>query len=1104
LRQKARDLLVTDGNLGCLTNECVMNNAGYYRCPTLNGDTIVFVCEDDLWSVESSGGVARRLTAGRGECWTPRLSPDGALLAFAGREEGHPEVYVMPAAGGSATRLTFLGAENCNLSGWSTDGKDIHFTSDSGVAFLRNLEAFAVSKDGGPARNFALGHVAALSVAKDGRIVLGRNNLDAARWKRYRGGTAGDLWIGGSGDGNYKRLVSLPGNPSWPMFVGERVYFVSDHEGIGNLYSCAPDGSGIRRHTDHTEYFVRFPSTDGSRIVYTAGARLFVFDDRKQTETEVIVQAPSSPAQRARRFVDAGAYLEHFAPHPAGHSLALVSRGQPYTMPNWEEGVMHHGAGSAVRYRWAEWLHDGERFAMVDDADGFERVRVVKADGGAAPEAITDTDLGRIIEMVASPVADVVALSNHRYELLLIDLNAKSVRVVDRSPHARVSDLAFSPDGRWIAYSWESNADASIIRIVEVATGAVHDVTSPLRVDRAPSFDPEGKYLYFLSTRDFNPIYDALQFDLSFPHAMRPFLVTLRKDVGSPFVPKLRPVVKRKADEKKEEPQSTAPSPPIDIDFDGIEGRIVGFPVEEGRYERIAGVKARVIFTKYPVRGSLEPAWVDADTANEGALLAYDFDDQQQFTMASDVSDFRVAADHRTLVYRSARQLRVVDALDRFGDQGERRRAPRDPNRRTGWIDLARIGVEVAPPDEWSQMYREAWRLQREQFWDEQMTQIDWQLVYDRYSRLLPLLRTRGELSDLIWEMQGELGTSHAYEMGGDYRTPPQYKRGFLGADVHWDADAGGYRIARLLRGDSWDRLADSPLAEPGLGITEGDVIVAVGGHPVSAVKSPDELLVNEAGRTVVLTIAAAQGDIEKRRVAVKTLKDERPLRYRAWVNANRDEVHRRTGGRVGYLHIPDMGPWGFAEFHRGYLSEFDREGLIVDVRFNRGGHVSPLLLEKLVRKRVGYDVSRWGAPRPYPPESVRGPMVGLTNQFAGSDGDIFSHCFKLYGLGPLVGKRTWGGVIGIWPRHPLVDGTVTTQPEFSFWFVDVGWRVENYGTDPDYDVDIAPHDARVPRDPQMEKALELVLAALEANPVTMPEFGNRPSLAIPTKLPPR
>ena len=1078
-----------------------MNNAGYYRCPTIYGGTIVFTCEDDLWSVDAGGGSARRLTAGRGDCLYPRFSPDGASIAFVGRDEWHPEVFVMPSGGGIARRLTFLGPELCAVNGWTPDGSSIVFTTDARAPFLRDMTAFTVPAAGGEVTSLDIGHAATISLGSGGKIVLGRNNLDAAKWKRYHGGTAGDLWIDATGSGTFERLITVNGNPSWPMFVGDRVYFASDHEGVGNLYSCAPDGSGLTRHTSHADYYVRFPSTDGSRIVFTAGARIFVFDHKTQKETETRVDAPSTTPQRSRRFIEAAPYLEHFAPHPEGHSLALIARGQPYAMPNWEEGVTHLGSGSRVRYRNAEWLHDGERIVFIDDADGFERIRVTRADGSTSPDGVTSDDIGRIVEMTPSPVADVVAVANHRQELLLVDCAAKTTRVIDRSPHARVADLAFSPDGRWIAYSWEQNADTAIIRVADTSSGEIHDVTSPLRVDRSPAFDPDGRYLFFLSTRDFNPIYDALQFDLGFPHAMRPFLVTLTKDAGSPFVPKLRPVVKRRADDKKEEPQSTAPSAPVDIDFDGIASRIVGFPVEEGRYDRITGVKGRAIFTRYPVRGTLESPWLETENPPEGVLIAYDFDEQQQFPIASDLVDFRVAADHRTVAYRSGKQLRVIDALDRSGDQGERRRAPRDPGRRSGWVDLGRVNVEVDPGAEWAQMYDEAWRLQREQFWDERMTHVDWNLVHDRYSALLPRLRTRAELSDLIWEMQGELGTSHAYEMGGDYRTPPQYKLGFLGADLRWDEAAGGYRIGRILRGDSWDRTADSPLAEPGLGIAEGDVIVAVGGQPVSATTSPGELLVNAADSVVALTLGGGP-DRAKRRVAVHTLKTERALRYRAWVNANRDEVHRRTGGRVGYLHIPDMGPWGFAEFHRGYLSEFDREGLIVDVRFNRGGHVSPLLLEKLARKRVGYDVSRWGMPRPYPPESVRGPMVGLTNQFAGSDGDIFSHCFKLYKLGPLVGKRTWGGVIGIWPRHPLVDGTLTTQPEFSFWFVDVGWKVENYGTDPDYDVDIAPHDAHAGRDPQMDKALELATAALDAHPEKLPDFTDRPTLPIPTRLP--
>jgi tricorn protease len=358
-------------------------------------------------------------------------------------------------------------------------------------------------------------------------------------------------------------------------------------------------------------------------------------------------------------------------------------------------------------------------------------------------------------------------------------------------------------------------------------------------------------------------------------------------------------------------------------------------------------------------------------------------------------------------------------------------------------------------------------------------------------------VRTRGELSDLIWEMQGELGTSHAYEYGGDYRVPPQYQRGFLGADLEWDEARGGYRIQRIYRGDSWNRDSDSPLAEPGLDVREGDVVVAIGGKRLSQDVSPDRLLVNTSGREVSITLRSRKGD--ERTVLVKALASEAALRYRAWVEANRKLVHERTGERVGYLHIPDMGPWGFSEFHRGYLSEFDRPGLIVDVRYNRGGHVSPLLLEKLARRRVGYDAPRYGSPIPYPPESVAGPMVAMTNQFAGSDGDIFSHCFKLYKLGPLVGKRTWGGVIGIDPYHYLVDGTLTTQPEFSFWFVDVGWGVENYGTDPDYDVDVAPHDYRDGRDPQLDLALQLMDQALAGHVAVRPDLATRPSLPLPT-----
>ncbi len=1076
---------------------------GYYRYPSIAGDLIVFVCEDSLWTVPVTGGDARRLTGDQGEVAFPRLSPDAKWIAFVGRDEGNPEIYVVPAAGGEVRRLTFLGAEQCIVSGWTADGAEVLFTSDSRSPFIKELRAFAVRPADGTVRELGLGQAMSLAIAPDGSCALGLNSIDPARWKRYRGGTAGDIWVSRARAAEFKRLLTVAGNAVWPMWLEGGLFFVSDHEGVANLYSCTPNGEDIRRLTDHVEYYVRFPSTDGVRIVYGAGAQIYVFDARSGTAERVPINAPSSPPQVRRRFLSAKTNLEHYAPHPGGHAVALIARGRPCTMSNWEEAVSVHGEGSRVRYRLAEWLPDGKRIAVVSDAAGDEQIELYSHEHPNERATISVTGLakglGRIVAMRVAPKSDMIAIGNHRYELILADLASGSARVIDRSPAGRIEDIAWSPDGRWVAYARLQFSDMSVLKIADAQSGESREVTAALREDFSPSFDPDGKYLYFLSTRDFNPVYDTLQFDLGFPNAVRPFALPLRRDVPSPFVPVAKSVVHRAMEDKAEEPPAPAPAH-IAIDFDGIADRVLGFPVDEGRYQQLEAVKGRVLYTGFPTIGSLKPPGSGTEELTGGTLWAYDFDDQRPLTVATDISTFRVAADHRTVFYRAGDRLRAVDGLGKAFDGVERRN---EPGRRSGWLDLGRASFELQPRDEWAQMYREAWRLQRDHFWDDQMTGVDWQLVYDRYARLLPLVRTRAELSDVFWEMQGELGTSHAYESGGDHPRPRQYRCGFLGAELRFDEPSGGWRIEWILRGDSWDRDLDSPLAEPGSLIREGDILLAINGRAVSRDVSPGQLLVNEAGREIALSILA-QDSKEPRRVVVRALRDERPVRYRAWVTNARALVHAATGGRVGYVHIPDMGPWGYAEFHRGYLLETHRDALIVDARYNRGGHVSPLLLEKLARKRVGYDVSRWGDTLPYPPESVAGPIVALANQFAGSDGDIFSHFFKLYRLGPLVGKRTWGGVIGIWPRHPLVDGTVTTQPEFSTWANDVGWGLENYGTDPDFDVDIAPQDAAAGRDPQLAKAIELALAALAASPPDLPDFSKRPDLRIPGSLPPR
>jgi tricorn protease len=591
-----------------------------------------------------------------------------------------------------------------------------------------------------------------------------------------------------------------------------------------------------------------------------------------------------------------------------------------------------------------------------------------------------------------------------------------------------------------------------------------------------------------------------MHFDLGFPKGMRPYLVTLRKDLPMPFAPVPKPPEEKKEEHPKPPAIDSGPGNAqphqeiaLTIDIEGIEDRVQAFPVPEGIYQQIDGVKGKALFTSLPVEGSLERSSMPgSEPPAKATLEMFDFETGQAEIVVKDITDFQLSGDRKTLVYRTGNRLRAIKA----GEKAAENAAKEAPGRKSGWIDLNRVRLYVEPPNEWKQMYGEAWRMQKEQFWIEDMADVDWQRIYEKYRPLLDRVSTRGEFADLLWEMQGELGSSHAYVMGGDVREEPQFNIGFVGAKIKWDDNADAWKIARIIRGDPWAEEKGSPLLWPGVNVREGDTILAVNGRRTSRDVSPVQLLVNHAGIEVALTVGQA-GQPSPRTVMVKTLKNEMPLYYREWVEKNRAWVHEQTGGRCGYVHIPDMGPLGYAEFHRYFLAEVDRDGLIVDVRFNRGGHVSALLLEKLSRRPLAYVQTRWFGVHRWPDDSPAGPMVALTNEFAGSDGDIFSQNFKTMKLGPLIGKRTWGGVIGIWPRHTLVDGGLTTQPEFSFWFKDIGWQVENYGVDPDIEVEYRPQDYIAGVDPQLSRGVDELIKQLKGYRRDI-QFPPRPSRAWP------
>ncbi|GAA0430683.1 tricorn protease [Acrocarpospora corrugata] len=1036
----------------------------YLRFPTIFGDVVVFAAEDDLWMAHVDGGRAFRLTAGVAEASYPRFSPDGSQLAFVGKDEGPEEVYVMPADGGAARRLTFHGAD-CTVTGWDPTGA-IVYASDESQPFTGYRWLHRVTPGGVPER-LPYGPAGTISYGPTG-VVLGRNTADPARWKRYRGGTVGDLWIR-DGRADFRRLISLPGNLASPCWVGDRIYFLSDHEGVGNVYSCAPSGADLRRHTDHADYYARNLSTDGRRLVYHSGADLYLLDPAAGHPRPIEVRLGSSRTQRNRRFVPADHYLDSATLNPDGSGLAVTTRGKAFSFACWEGPVRQHGEPYGVRYRFLTWLGDSRLVAAASD-DGDREILVVLS-GGERELRLDSHDTGRVTALEVAPAGNRFAVCNHRNEILIVELGEQvTVTEVEASPFGAIEDPAWSPDGSWLAYACPVAPQSTAIKLFHVAGDAAVTATVPVLRDYRPAFDPQGRYLYFLGQRVFNPVYDELQFDLGFPMGTRPYALALRADVPSPFVAEPRPL--------KDDPDAEE-DPDLTIEVDGLTDRIVAFPLPEGRYERVAGLRGKVLYTTAPMNG-------------DGVTLhCFDFAKQKSDELATDLTDFQLGRDGGTLLYRVGNRLRVVQAGEPLPDEDGADRAG-------GWIDLDRVKVSVAPEAEWRQMFREAWRLQRENFWDEDMAGVDWNAVYDRYLPLVDRVTTRGEFSDLLWELLGELGTSHAYESGGEYRERPQYWQGKLGVD--WTHTGGRFVIAHIVGGDRWDPDATSPLNRLGVDVRPGDAIVAVNGHPTGPDARPNQLLVNLADQEVELTIR--RGD-RTHTVTIRAIADETPARYRDWVTANRALVHQLTTGRVGYVHVPDMGPDGFAEFHRGYLTEYDREALIVDVRFNGGGDVSALLLQKLARRRLGYDFPRWGVPTPYPQESPRGPIIGLTNEWAGSDGDIFCHTFKLLGLGPLVGKRTWGGVVGIWPRHHLADGTITTQPEFSFAFDDVGWRVENYGTDPDVEVDITPQEYAQGVDTQLERAIEVALDHLAITPPHTANPADRPRRVVPT-LPPR
>ncbi|MFI1758086.1 S41 family peptidase [Streptomyces sp. NPDC020571] len=1259
-----------------------MGWVSYLRLPHLSGDQLCFVAEDDLWLASLDGpGRAWRLTVDRTKAGPPRFSPDGRHIAYTSWRSLVPEVHLVPVDGGPGRQLTHWGGFDTRVCGWSPPDPDgstaVLAVASHGEPFSHLTWAYKVTPDGDPGRKLPWGPVTDIQAADlDGErrtlLLTGTPPHEPAAWKRYRGGATGRLWLHGE-----RLLPDLGGHLAAPMFVGGRIAFLSDHEGVGNLYSCAHDGTGLRRHTDHDAFYARNASSDGTRVVYQCAGDLWIVDDLAPGSAPRRLDVRLSGPRAGRRTyqVPAAQHVGGVSVDETGRASAVVVRGSLYWLTHRDGPARTIADTPGVRVRLPEMLGESGRIAYVTDAEGEDAVEVSylpRATGGRATRRLASGRLGRVLELVSDPAGDRLAVASHDGRLLILDVTepdtemALTLDAVDaghpadagdaadaadagyaaednapgtaagtatgaggggptggeptasgpadseptandpsdseptsggttvnsttagdsaggdpargeptasspadseptagspadseptasgpaagaptpdvpgagaprdsarpgsgpaaaspatgdtatpgdtgtpataggqvteliRSVNGPVRDLAFSPDGAWL--TWSHPGIGRTLRQIKMARidgpegTLVVDVTNGRFEDENPVFTRDGRYLAFLSWRGFDPVYDVHTGDLSFPLGCRPYLVPLSSATPSPFAlnPEGRPAAGG-LDPLEDEPGEGGA---VTVEVEGLENRVTPFPVTASKYSALEPVAGGgLVWLRWPISGALGETFANpADPSERPTLEHFNLAKAKKSELVDHLDWFRVSGDGSRLVVLDEGDLRAVPATE-VGDGDS-----------TTWIDLRRILHEVDPAAEWRQAYDEAGRLIRAHFWDPGMCGIDWDAVLDQYRPLLERVASPDEFADLLREVLGELGTSHAYVVAARRNEgPAHYQRwqGLLGAN--FVCRDGRWVARRILPGDSSDSRARSPLA--GTGIRDGAVLTHVDGRPVDPVQGPSPLLAGAGGTTVELTFSPAEGCRgPSRRVAVVPLVDERPLRYQDWVAKRREVVRELSGGRCGYLHIPDMGGSGWAQFNRDLRMEVSRPALIVDVRGNAGGHISELVIEKLTRTILGWDLTRDAQPVSYTSNAPRGPVVAVADEATSSDGDMITAAFKLLRLGPVVGQRTWGGVVGMTGRHRLGDGSVITVPMNAAWFDAYGWSVENYGVAPDVEALRSPLDWAEGRYPVLDEAVRLALELLETNPpATPPGYDAVPDRSRPP-LPPR
>jgi tricorn protease len=1060
------------------------------RFPSIHGDTIVFSSGGNLWSVGRDGGVARRLSSDVGPDIMPRISPDGRTVAFTGSYNGENEVYLIPVEGGAAQRLTFhsdvikdaplrWGPENMVIT-WTPDGKGVVLLSRRNTFNSWFGRLFTVSVAGGLSEQMPLPKGGVLSFSPDGKkIAYNRIFRNFRTWKRYYGGLAQDIWIYDLDTHAIERVTDWKGTDTYPMWYHDTIYFASDRgpELRLNIWAYDLKTKAFRQVTRFTDYDIDWPSLGDTGIVFQCGGALYVLDLPSEQLHKVDVTVASDDPYMRSNWVDASKNIESFDIAPNGKRALFGARGDVFTVPAEHGNTRDVTQTSGAREQYPAWSPDGKEVAYVTDRNGEAQIAVRPADGSGAESMITEPIKRWLYGPVWSPDGKKLAYSDSQHALWFVTVADHKIVAVDENPRQEIHDYAWSPDSAWLTYS---KADANGMRTVylySLASAKTMPVSTGSTVDFNPTFGGRGKYLFFISQRHENPVPSESEFNIATLKMGGIYVATLQASEPSPFAPRSDEgtAEKEKEPEKPAEGKAEAKAPtPIKIDLEGLITRLVPLPIPAGNITNLIASGDRIYYMTSP-----NPTLEGPLPGEKSELHVFDMKTRKDHVLTSPLDGYALSADGSSVLVQNGKTYTIMPAEP----SGEHGPAPSAGHT----LDLSKMKADIDPPAEWQEMFGQAWRLERDFFYSDKMNGVDWPGEYKRYEPLLKQATCREDVNYAIGEMIGELSNSHTYVGGGDTPHNPYVPVGLLGVDFALDAASGRYRLAKIYPGDNSREAFRSPLTEPGVDVKQGDFLLAVDGRELKAPTDPYSLFVNTLDRTVTLTVASSADGKDEHEVTVKPIPDELQIRLKDWVDNNREHVNQASGGKIGYIYLSDMEALGMDEFIRQFYPQIRKEGLVVDVRWNGGGFVDQLILERLRRVLVGMEVNRERVGEPIPQQVLNGFKACLINHYSASDGDIFPFYFRKYGLGPLIGTRTWGGVRGIRGYWPLTDGGYITIPEGSLYGLHSEWVIENYGVDPDTEVDDLPGDVMAGKDAQLDKAVEVLMEKITAQPMTLP-----------------